>query len=259
MEEIKLFLEKEKETLLSFIFRMTRNKENAEDIFQDTLLTVIEKKSQFKNNAKLKTWIFTIASNKTIDFLRKDKRWADNVMDTAKDASLQNKTFFDSLLKVNQTSPQGIFEVKEHIDLCFTCISKSLQIERQLALILKDIYDFSIKEIAEILNKTTSQVKHNLEDARAKMIDIYDKRCALINKKGICNQCSELNGIFNAKQDFEHKKMELKFAKDSDSKSKEELYSLRNLLVKSIDPLNSTGNEFQQLHLDFICKVAEKS
>ncbi len=33
--------------------------------------------------------------------------------------------------------------MREHIDYCFTCISKTLPIENQVALILKDIYDFS--------------------------------------------------------------------------------------------------------------------
>ena len=34
----------------------------------------------------------------------------------------------------------------------------------------------------------------------ARTIEIFDQRCSLINKQGICHQCTELNGIFNPKQ-----------------------------------------------------------
>jgi len=40
-------------------------------------------------------------------------------------------------------------------------------------------------------------VKYYLHAGRSKMIGIFDGRCALINKEGVCHQCSELNGIFN--------------------------------------------------------------
>lgn len=257
MDLIQTFFDQEKKSLSSFIFRMTKNIEDTEDILQETMLSALKNKDQFTGDSNFKTWVFSIASNKAIDFLRKEKRWDENVMDRAKQASMSNPDFFDSLVSINNTSPHGTFEVKEHIDLCYSCISKTLDVEKQVALILKDIYEFTVKEIAQIVDKTESQVKHYLEDARAKMIEVYDRRCALINKNGVCNQCSELNGIFNPKQDFEKKKQEIKFAKDVASKSKEELYQLRNELVKSIDPLNSEGHEFQKKHLELICQVAK--
>jgi len=257
-EEIVSFFDTEQSKLKSFIFRMTGNIQDSEDILQDTVLTALEKQTQFKSLSNLKTWIYSIASNKTIDFLRKEKRWADNVMDKAKDAAKVDIDFFRSLTTINKSSPHGIFELKEHISLCFDCISKTLTIEQQLALILKDIYEFKVKEIAAVLDKTVSQIKHYLEDSRCKMNQIFDRRCALINKEGVCNQCSELNAIFNPKQDFERKKMELKFNQEKESKTKEELYKLRSELVKSIDPLNSEGHVFQQKHMDFICKISRQ-
>ena len=67
--------------------------------------------------------------------------------------------------------------MKEHIDYCFTCMSKTLPIENQVALILKDIYDFQIKEICLILGKTEGVVKHLLNDARNIMTGIFENRC----------------------------------------------------------------------------------
>ena len=153
------------------------------DIVQDTMVTAIEKFDQFKGKSTLKTWIFSIASRKTIDHLRKEKRWSENVMDKAKSAAMAEREIIGQLQNVINQSPHGKFEVTEHIELCFRCLSKTLPIEQQLALMLKDIFDFKVREIAMIIERSVSQVKHYLEDARAKMIDIYDRRCALINKK----------------------------------------------------------------------------
>lgn len=258
MEDIELFIKNESQAIHSYVYRIVANPEDAEDVVQDTLLAALNRVDAFEGKSTLKTWLFSIASHKAIDLLRKKSRWAENTMDVAKQAALSDAQFFASLTEINRRSAYGKFEVKEHIDLCFTCIAKTLTIECQLALMLKDIYGFRVKEIAEILERTTSQVKHDLENARKKMIDIFDRRCALINKNGVCNQCSELNGIFNPRQQKEQKKNEIKFFKDQASGNKEELYALRTDLVKMIDPLHSDGHAFQQKHLKFICKLAEK-
>jgi len=100
----------------------------------------------------------------------------------------------------NNHSAQGRYEVKEHIDFCFPCISKTLTIEEQVAIILKDNYTFSRTEIAQVLSKTEDVVKHLLFSDRKMMIEFFDSRCVLINKKGVCHQCTEQAGAFDPKQ-----------------------------------------------------------
>ena len=70
---------------------------------------------------------------------------------------------------------------------------------------LADIYDFKVIEISEILNVTAGVVKHLLHDARTTMENIFERRCALINKQGVCHQCSELNGLRNTKAETQRK------------------------------------------------------
>jgi RNA polymerase sigma-70 factor, ECF subfamily len=137
--------------------------------------------------------------------------------------------------------------MREHIDFCFTCISKTLPIENQVALILKDMYDFQIKDICLILERSEGVVKHLLNDARNTMTDIYDHRCALINKQGICDQCSHINGIFNPKQNQQEERMKLELVKASKKFDREELFNLRTILVKAIDPLQSSGTDLQDI------------
>jgi RNA polymerase sigma-70 factor (ECF subfamily) len=79
------------------------------------------------------------------------------------------------------------------------------------------------------------------------MTDIYEHRCALINKNGVCDQCSQLNGIFNPKQDQQEQLMKLEMTKGSEKYNREELYTLRAQLVKAIDPLHSAGTDLQDV------------
>lgn len=244
--------------LRSFILRMTASQEDTEDLVQDTYIKAAEKLDTFKGNSTLKTWVFTIGSNLTKDFLRSKKLWPENVTDICRGKALDSPSFLRQMMQVRMTSPQGDFEIREHIAFCFTCIGKSLPIEQQLALLLKEVYGFKVKEIAEILDKTDGVVKHLLHDSRQKMIDIFDKRCALINKEGICHQCSELNGIFNPKHELQKELMKIEMACEVENKSKEELFDLRMKIVQGIDPYNSGASELQLLHLKHNKQVMDK-
>jgi hypothetical protein len=137
---------------------------------------------------------------------------------------------------IQETSPQEQFEIKEHIAFCFTCVAKSLPLEQQLVLLLKEVYDFKLKEIAQIMDHTEAMVKYFLHTGRKKMIEIFDHRCSLINKKGICHQCTELNGIFNPKQKAQEELVKIRMVKDAASKDKEELFHLRMSTLSDLIP-----------------------
>lgn len=244
--------------LKSYILRMTTSVEDTEDILQDTYIKAFQAIDTFKGDSSLKTWLFAIASNLARDFLKAKKRWPENVSDICKDAAMMNQQFFGEAMHIRSTSPQGNFEIREHITFCFTCVSKSLPLEQQLAVLLKEVYDFRVNEIAEILKDTEAMVKYYLHTGRTKLIDIFDKRCSLINKEGVCHQCTELNGIFNPKQDAQEEKMKTSLAKAAGNPDKEHLLDLRTQIVKEIDPFLSPAAELQLHHLQHNNAVMEK-
>lgn len=235
--------------LKSYLLRITASVEDTEDIVQDTFIKASTKLDSFRAKSTVKTWIFTIASNIAKDNLRAKKRWPDNVTDICKAKALSNPNYFPEVMEINQTSPQGQFEVKEHITFCLTCISKSLPLEQQICILLKEVYDFKVSEIVGIIQTTEAMVKYYLHTSRSKMVNIFEGRCALINKEGICHQCSELNGIFNPKQNFEVEKNKIEFAKKANEPNREELLDLRFKIMKEIDPFNSKGSELQLHHI----------
>ena len=244
--------------LKSFLLRMTASVQDAEDIVQETYLRAHSKIDSFRGESSLKTWVFSIASNLARDLLKSRKRWPENVTDICREEALGNRQFFQEALHIRETSPQGNFEIKEHIAFCFTCISKSLPLEGHLVLLLKEVYGFKVKEISQILQMTEAMVKYHLHVSRQKMIEIFDHRCSLINKQGICYQCTELNGIFNPKQKAQEELVKIEMAREAESKSKKELFDLRMKILRELDPFESGAAELQLHHLDHNRQVMEE-
>jgi len=232
--------------LKSYLYRLLTDRNDVDDLTHDTFIKAFSKLSTFNRDAELKTWVFKIATNLAYDHLRKAKRWQTDAQDRAADLAIGSEELRRVFWMVHDTSPYGAYEMKEHIDYCFTCISKTLPIENQVALILKDIYDFQTKEIAGILDKTEAIIKHLLNDARNVMTSIFEHRCALINKNGVCHQCSHINEIFNPKQDQQAELMKLDLVKGSKKYNREALFELRTMLVKAIDPLHAAGTDFHE-------------
>jgi RNA polymerase sigma-70 factor, ECF subfamily len=244
--------------LKSFILRMTASVQDAEDIVQDTYIKAHAKMDTFRGEASLKTWIFSIASNLARDLLRSKKRWPETVTDICREEALGNRQFFQEAMQIREMSPQGKFEIKEHIVFCFTCVSKSLPLEQHLALLLKEVYGFKVTEITLILNQTEAMVKYYLHVSRSRMIEVFDNRCSLINKAGICYQCTELNGIFNPKQKAQEELVKIEMARDAENKTKEELFDLRMKILQELDPFESGAAELQLHHLEHNRQVMEK-
>jgi RNA polymerase sigma-70 factor (ECF subfamily) len=249
--------EQHRPQLMSYILRITASVPDTEDIIQDTYLKAVKSLESFQGNASLKTWIFTIASNQAKDNLRAKRRWTENVTDISREAALSNREFLQEMMHISATSEHGKFEIKEHIAFCFTCIAKSLPLEQQIALLLKEVYEFKIKEITEILDTNEGMVKYFLHTARAKMVQIFDGRCSLINKEGVCHQCTELNGIFNPKQKAQEELVKIDLAREAGNPDKEFLFGLRMQIVQGIDPFQSGASEFQLHHLEHNRNVME--
>jgi RNA polymerase sigma-70 factor (ECF subfamily) len=103
-----------------------------------------------------------------------------------------------------------------------------------------------------------AMVKYHLHVSRSKMMDIFDQRCSLINKQGICHQCTELNGIYNPKQKTQEELVRIEMAREAGNRSREELFDLRMRILQELDPFESGASELQLHHLEHNRQVMEK-
>ena len=105
-------------------------------------------------------------------------------------------------------------------------------------------------EIILITDLTEGKVKHAIIDVRKDMSRIFERRCSLINKKGICHQCNELNGIFNPQQDAYIEANKLKLAQEAACANDDKLLNLRLQLIRSIDPLHAEGTNLHNFIME---------
>lgn len=242
--------------LTSFLYRLVANRQDAEDLTQDTYIKAMSNLDSYRpEKASLKTWVFTIAINTGKNYLVKMKRWGENDLTICQEYHSNSPERMQEIGEVFNSTPDARFEMKEHLNYCFTCITKTLELTQQICLLLKDVYGFKQDEIIEITGLSEGKVKHGIADARKNLKRIFNNRCALINKNGICNQCTALNGIFNPKQDAHIKAKELKL---SSTDNQDKLLDLRMKLVRETDPLQGSS-ELHSFFLENIPAWVEKA
>lgn len=227
--------------LKSFIYRIVTHRQEAEDLTQETYIKAFKNISSFKGTSSFKTWVFSIATNLAKDSLRAQQRWKEDWMDLVKDAHKADKALMDRKFEIAASSPHGKFVMQEHLDYCFSCVSKTLLLTNQICLLLKEVYEFKIAEIMLIVGLSEGKVKHAIADSRKDMTRIFKRKCALINKNGTCHQCTGLNKVFNPEQDTQMEANKLKIVKEKRGKNYEELLNLRLQMVKTINPLEGEG------------------
>jgi RNA polymerase sigma-70 factor (ECF subfamily) len=139
-------------SLHRYCARMTGSVMDGEDIVQESLFEAYRKLDKFDDSRPLKPWLFRIAHNRCIDFLRRK-----GVRDEA-EATAANPEATSSA----EPAALGIGEAVEHLVVC-------LPPKERACVLLKDIFDYSLEEIAELVDSTVGGVKAALNRARTKL------------------------------------------------------------------------------------------
>ncbi len=135
-----------------FVFMMVKNKDEAHDIVQDTLIKVWKNIKKFDNNKNFRTWIFSVATNTTIDFLRKRKNINFSSLDDIDD---QN---FDQTIPDTGPLQNELFEKQENIELIEKALD-TISPEDRTIILLHEGEDMTFEEIAIVVDKPMNTVK----------------------------------------------------------------------------------------------------
>jgi RNA polymerase sigma-70 factor (ECF subfamily) len=177
--------------LFAYVYRMVTLRQDAEDLLQDVLVRVLQSLPTFRGEARFKTWLFGIATHVCMDHLRAKKRWRVEAQLYGQRDTEGDESKLENLAALIH-SPDFVFEMREHIAFCFSCISRTLEPDEQAAIMLREVLGFSNQESATMLEVSEPVFRHRLASARSKMIGSYDGLCQLINKTGVCWQCKGL-------------------------------------------------------------------
>ncbi|MFD2672702.1 sigma-70 family RNA polymerase sigma factor [Marinicrinis sediminis] len=172
--ELQLF-DKLKPELTSFCYRMLGSMDDADDAVQETYIRVWQRGDSFRQESSYKTWVYRIASNLCLDKLRQAKRRTRPVDYSHPAASIivPTETLPDSSwiwpAPAFSEDPEEILIRKETLQLCFITLLQVLPPLQRAVLLLKDVFEWSSKQIAETLGKSPSAVNSALQRARETM------------------------------------------------------------------------------------------
>lgn len=147
-----------KDLVFVLVLKIVRNREEAEEVSQDTFLKAYHSLASFKNESKFSTWIYKIAYNAAISRIRKKSLITSSIDDYV----VENYSI-DTL----QENLEAIDE-NERLSLLKQAVSKLSQ-DEQLLIDLFYFNDQSIDEICQITGLTDSNVKVKLHRIRKKL------------------------------------------------------------------------------------------
>ena len=139
-------------SLHRYCSRMTGSVMDGEDVVQEALFEAYRKLDKFDDTRPLKPWLFRIAHNRCIDFLRKR-----GVRVEAETAAMH-----PDAVEPADPAVLGVGRAVEHLVI-------SLPPKERACVLLKDVFDYSLEEIAELVDSTVGGVKAALNRARTKL------------------------------------------------------------------------------------------
>jgi len=158
-------VEKYKDMVFSLAIKITKNREEAEEVSQDSFIKAFKAIHTFKGDSKFSTWLYKISYHNCIDRVNKNARKynTDRI-----DEVIENR------IKATEDTMQTI-ERKERAELMNDCLLELPEDERSI-LWLFYYKELSLKEIMEVTSLSQANLKVKLHRARKKLLIIVQER-----------------------------------------------------------------------------------
>lgn len=152
--------------IFSYVYRTIRNYHDAEDITFDTFIRCFKSLKTYDPKKPFATWLYTIAHNLTIDFLRKNKKHYEQI----------DKRPIEEIEIADEKSsrPALDYESREKLNKIEHALGQLAPIDREIV-ILFHREEKSYQEISSILNLPETTIKTRLHRARLRMRELVIK------------------------------------------------------------------------------------
>ena len=164
-------------------YRILGSLQDAEDLLQETLLAAWRGLERFEGRSSLRSWLYTIATNRCLNALRDGGRRAQAAGLPAVGGGRFSESFAeipwlqpypDRLLEglADLTpGPEARYEAKETVALAFVSGLQHLAPRQRAVLVLRDVLGFRAGEVAEMLGTSEASVNSALQRARSALDD----------------------------------------------------------------------------------------
>jgi len=156
-----ILVDRYKDLVFSLALKMLKNREEAEEVSQDTFIKVFMSLDKFKGDSKFSTWIYKVAYNTCLDRLKKNKR-EQHVVPIDEYTEHEVKTLDNALHAMEQKERQQTIQ---------NCI-QALPSEDAFLMTLFYFEEQSLEEIAKVMEITPNNVKVKLFRSRKKLTSI---------------------------------------------------------------------------------------
>ena len=160
-----VLVDRYKDMIFTLALKMVKNREEAEEVAQDTFIKIYNSLNKFKGDSKFSTWIYKIAYNTCLDRLKKNKK---------EDNNISIDEFSTHLIKTTDNALSAL-EDKERKQTIQNCLNL-LPSDENFLLTLFYFEDQSLEEIGKIMNINANNVKVKLFRSRQKLAVILKKQ-----------------------------------------------------------------------------------
>ena len=160
-----ILVDRYKDLVYSLALKMVKNREEAEEVAQDTFIKVFKSLSQFKGDSKFSTWIYKVTYNTCLDRLKKQKR-EQQVVSIDEFNTNQIKSIDNALDKMENE------EREKAIQDCINLLPS----DDAFLLTLFYFEEQSLEEISKVLGITPNNVKVKLFRSRKKLTTILKEK-----------------------------------------------------------------------------------
>ena len=153
------------ERIYATVYHMTSNHEDANDLAQEAFIKAFQALKSFKGGSSFYTWVYRIAVNKTINFLKQRKNKSQMSLD---DLDFNAEHDPDLVALISEKTPRreiSLTELQEKLNIAMLKLSEP----HRLVVTLHDVQGLSHEEIAKIMNCNIGTVRSRLFYARQQL------------------------------------------------------------------------------------------
>lgn len=174
-KSLEILIRRYLKPIYNFVFRYIGNQSEAEDITQETFIKIWRNLKKFDQKKSFKTWIFHIAKNTAIDFLRKKKIIPFSEFENEKGENALTETLIDY-----RPFPDKLLERADMAKTLNDAINK-LSVPYRMVLFLRYNDHFNFREIAEALGEPLNTVKSRHRRALFQLKNLLKKEASFLN------------------------------------------------------------------------------
>jgi len=158
-------------------YRLTGSAADADDLVQETFVRAMERPPE-RIDESWRPWLVRVAMNLGRDLLRRRKRrsyvgpWLPSPIDTGEECS---PPAYEPT--VDGVSTEGRYDLLESVSFAFLLALEALSPQQRAVLLLRDVFDYSVRETADALDMSEPNVKTTHHRARAAMRAYDRERC----------------------------------------------------------------------------------